>query len=335
MEPFRRMNILIASLIIYIVGLVVWIAGRAITGDQSIYILALNYLGVWLFLPLLFYIPWVLLNRYKLGAFLLVFPIVLFIWFYGSMFIPRRAQAVNTQVPITVMTHNLQCSNTDVKSLIAVLDAHPVEVLVLQEYVQSHEEELREVLAERYVYHSAYTPAGLAIYSQHPILNQEIYPAQPWSIQSIVIQVHEAPVHLINAHLAKPGILQVFETREIDQIRQLAAARSAQITQIKNAIRAIGLPVIVACDCNMTELTSSYVQITNDLLDAYKERSWGLGHTFLMPRGFEIRTGINLPVQRIDYFFHSPEIRVNQIQVIREDTGSDHRPLWAQFDLKP
>ena len=62
---------------------------------------------------------------------------------------------------------------------------------------------------------------------------------------------------------------------------------------------------------------------------------WGLGHTFLLPRGFEIRTPINLPVQRIDYIFHSPEIQVAEVRVVSGDSGSDHRPVWARFDLSP
>ncbi len=53
----------------------------------------------------------------------------------------------------------------------------------------------------------------------------------------------------------------------------------------------------------------------------------------MLPRGFEVRTRFNLPVQRIDYLFHSPEIRVADVRVGSGDTGSDHRSVWARFDL--
>ena len=41
------------------------------------------------------------------------------------------------------------------------------------------------------------------------------------------------------------------------------------------------------------------------------------------------------PVQRIDYLFFSPPIRAGRVRVIPGDSGSDHRPVWAEFDLGP
>ena len=118
-------------------------------------------------------------------------------------------------------------------------------------------------------------------------------------------------------------------------VRDLTAARLDQIAKIKQAIADKDLPTIVNCDCNMTNLTTAYAQMTSDMLDAFHVRGWGLGHTFLLPRGFELRSGVNLVVQRIDYIFHSPEIIVTEVEVVRGDRGSDHRPVWARLDLNP
>ncbi len=323
------------SLGIYVGSLILWLIIRSLTGDGSVLVLSFSYLGVWLFFPVLIFLPWVFLNGSKLGFVLLTVPVGLFLWFYGPLLIPRRTHAVDVREPVSVLTFNLMHTNTDVEALMDVLEASQAEVLGLQEVNEFHEAYLSAALEGRYAFHWYYEPAGLAIYSVHPILAQEIYPAQPWSIQSAVIQVNGTPIHLINAHLAKPGVLLVFETRDVGAVRELAADKMRQITQIKNAIRENGLPTIVACDCNMTNLTVAYAQLTAELRDAFKERGWGLGHTFLLPRGFEIRTRINLPVQRIDYIFHSPEIRVAEVRVVSGDSGSDHRPLWARFDLKP
>jgi len=335
MVSINQGNIVTASIFVYAFALLIWVAGRATMGDQSIYILALNYLGVWLFLPLVIFIPWVMLSRNTLGALVLLFPIFLFLRFYGTMFIPKSLDPGKPKTPITVMTFNLQCSNGDVNSILAMLDSHPPDVLALQEVTQIYEESLVKVLKERYAYHAAHKPAGLLIFSQHPILSQEILPSRPWPIQRAIIQVGETQFQLFNGHLAKPGIIEVLVTRDINRARELAATRVSQIDQIMHAISEKDMPAIVACDGNMTNLTLSYALITAKLQDAFKERGWGLGHTFLMPRGFEIRTGINLPFQRIDYLFYSPEISVTRVQVITRDTGSDHRPVWAQFDLNP
>jgi vancomycin resistance protein VanJ len=328
----RLLNI---SLFIYVGSLLIWFIARAFAGDESLFVLSFSYLGVWLFFPLLVFGPWVVLDRWRPGFVLLLIPVGLFLWFYGPTLMPRRTHMDGLTEPVSVLTFNLMHTNTNVEALLAVLDSRQAELLALQEVNEFHEEYLSAGLADRYPYRWYYKPAGLAIYSAHPLLTQEIYPAQPWSIQSAVVQVNGTPIHLINAHLAKPGILLVLETQDVRAVQNLALARLGQIAQIKHAVRENGLPAIVGCDCNMTNLTSAYAQLTNGLQDAFKERGWGLGHTFLLPRGFDIRSRINLPVQRIDYIFHSPEVQVAEARVVSGDSGSDHRPVWAQFDLSP
>lgn len=320
---------------VYVGSLLVWVVVRPITGDRSVFVLSLNYLGVWLFFPLPIFGPWVFLKRRKYGAALLVVPAALFIWFYGPLFLPCATQRADLAEPISILTFNLRDTNTDTDVLLATLTASQADVLALQEVSNLHEEHLGQALAGRYPYRFYYESAGLAIYSLYPILAQEILPMQLWSAQSIVIKVRETPLHLINAHLAQAGVLLYFETLDASLVRDLADARETQIAQIQGAIRETSLPAIVACDCNMTDLMSAYAQITATLRDAHRERGWGLGHTFLVPRGFEIPSAVNLPAQRIDYLFHSPEISVTKVKVISGENGSDHFPLLAQFDLKP
>ena len=131
-----------------------------------------------------------------------------------------------------------------------------------QEVTSYHEQQLSAALSGEYPYHWYYEPGGLAIYSAHPILSEEIYPTQLWAIQSLIVQVRGSPVHIISAHLAKPGILLFLETWDVGVVRDLAAARLDQIAKIKQAIADKDLPTIVNCDCNMTNLTTAYAQMT-------------------------------------------------------------------------
>jgi vancomycin resistance protein VanJ len=317
----------------YAGGLLVWFVARAVNGDESALVLSLSYLGPWLFFPWLVFAPWVLFNGSKSGFIPLAFVAGLFLWLYGPLLLPRRAPAVDLVKPVSVLTLNVQFTNTDFDALVGVLGATDADVLALQEVRDVHEAQLSAALADTYPHHWYYERSGLALYSAHPILSRQIYPAEPWSVQSIVISVHDTPLHVINAHLAQVGVLPALEKLDLSPVRDLAAAKANQITQIQNGIRETGLPAIVACDCNMTDLTAAYARMTAGLQDAFRERGWGLGHTFLLPRGFEVRTRFNLPVQRIDYLFHSPEIRVADVHVGSSDTGSDHRSVWARFDL--
>lgn len=328
----RFLNI---SLWIYAGGLLVWLVARSLIGDRSIFVAGLAFLGVWLFFPLLVFGPWVISNRQKVGLVLLLIPLALFLWFYGPLLVPKRAQTADPQESLSVVTFNLQCSNPDAQALLAMFSSTETDVFALQEVTARHEQLVHEALVERYPHNWHYKPAGLAIYSAYPIIDQRIYPSRPWAVQSVVLDVDGAQVHVLNAHLARAGVLQFLTTLKTDAVRDLAVARSEQIALIEEAIGETGLPAIVACDGNMTNLTPGYAQITGALQDAYREQGWGLGHTFLMPRGFEVRSPINLPVQRIDYLFHSPEIKTSEVRVVRGDSGSDHRPLWAQFNLNP
>ena len=174
----------------------------------------------------------------------------------------------------------------------------------------------------------------MAVYSRYPILTQKKLPMQPWSAQSIVVQVAGTPLHLINAHLAPVGVLRYIRTLDAAAVRALTDNRAAQVAQIQTAIQETGLPAVLACDCNMTDLMTAYGQISTSMRDAYRDRGWGLGHTLLLPRGIELGFPFNLAALRLDYLFYSPGITVLDIDVVSGDSGSDHLPVVGHFELE-
>jgi endonuclease/exonuclease/phosphatase (EEP) superfamily protein YafD len=332
-RPLDR--VLTVSLWVYVVSLLVWLITRSFVGDESIFVLGFSYLGVWLFVPLLVFGPWIFRKRSKPGFILLAIPVGLFLWFYGWQFVPKASASAVLKKPLSVLTFNLLNTNPEIEALIDVLNSRQVDVLTLQEVSRYQERQLSAALSRKFPHRWYYPPDGLAIYSAHPITNEKIYPAQPWAIQSVILDVGGTAVHIINAHLAKPGFLLFLETWEIGVVRELAAERLDQIVKIKQAVADNNLPTIVNCDCNMTNLTSAYTQMASVFQDASKNRGWGLGHTFLLPRGFDLHVGVNIPVQRIDYIFSSQEIMPAKVEVVRGDSGSDHRPVWALVDINP
>ena len=120
-----------------------------------------------------------------------------------------------TKVPIKLIREERRNAEWALKvqrdALVSVLGATDADVLALQEVMNIHEERLNVALADAYPYHWYHEASGLAVYSAHPILDREIYPAEPWSVQSIVIRVHDTPLHVINAHLAQVGVLPALE----------------------------------------------------------------------------------------------------------------------------
>lgn len=323
------------SICIYVGSLILWILARAAWGDKFLPVLFMNFLGVWLFSPIVILGISALVLRQKPGIYLLIIPFVLFLVFYGPFLVPRKVQEVKPDSPIKLLTFNLRYTNTNVLALEKVLISSRADILALQEVAKPHEDMLSSALGELYPYHAFYDPAGLAFYSKYPFGEYKITQSSGWPLQSAVINISQRQFLLINAHFNRAGILEFLLTWNAQKVQELEASRNHQIDLINHIIEETDIPVIVACDGNMTNLNTGYSKLTSKLRDAFKEQGRGLGHTLLVPRAFEIASKINLPVQRIDYLFHSPEIRVHQVDLIARDSGSDHVPVWAEFDLAP
>ena len=319
---------------IYISVLIIWFFGRATIGDKSILILLINFLGVWLFFPLVFFLLWAILHKQKKNFILLIPPLVLFLIFYGPYFIPHSTTGVDNSKSITVLTFNVRNNNPEVDSISKMLISSHADLLALQEVTEIHERYLLQTLTTQYPYHDYIGKGNLAVYSKYPILEQKSNSSVEWPVQSVIVQINTKELQFINAHFARVGLLEFETTFDGTQVRELEHIREDQIALIDRIIDENKLPTIVACDCNMTSLNTAYAQITSTLEDAFRNRGWGLGNTILFPRAFDIQSFINFPFQRIDYLFYSPDINVLKVGLNYFHSGSDHLPLWAQFDLQ-
>jgi endonuclease/exonuclease/phosphatase family metal-dependent hydrolase len=265
--------------------------------------------------------------------FVLIPSLVLFLVFYGPYFIPGHSGSLDGDEVVTILTFNLRYNNYKLESISKVILSSHADLLALQEVTGLHEDYLQKALSESYAYHIYYEGSGLAVYSKFPILEQKAYLSTDWPVLSTVIQMNNKRFTLINAHFARVGLLEFLSSFDVVQVRELERTREEQIALINQITGENNLPAIVACDCNMTNLNTPYVRMTSHLGDAFRDRGWGFGNTLLLPRALGIKSRINLPFQRVDYLFYSPGIKVLKVNVSRFDTGSDHLPLLASFDL--
>jgi vancomycin resistance protein VanJ len=329
-----------ASLVPYVGMILAWTIGRAIGGDRWVIALILSQLGPWLFAPTLVFLPWLVLSRRPLGLILLAIPAGLSLWHYGALLLPSRAPDVAE--PLTIVTFNVLATNRDIKALAQLIEGTSADLVALQELQGWQDWALSAALQARYPHRWHVNEAGLAVYSVYPIVARQVLPvrvtvggAEALPIQSAILRVGELEVHLLNAHLARAGIMPLLGRLDADPMRASVAARAAQIDAIGRAVRDRGLPAIVACDGNMTDLSAAYGRMTTALHDAWREEGWGLGNTLLAPRGLDIPSPVNVAVQRIDYLFFSPPLEAGRVRVLPRAGGSDHRPVWAEFDLEP
>lgn len=188
-----------------------------------------------------------------------------------------------------------------------------------------------------------YHPFCVAIFSNHPILRwQKVQSLKEYNHTFLWadLLIGTDTVRLFNIHLQSMH----FEKEEyefienIDQqdmenvknnsrsiIRKMKTAyllRANQAQEIKAEISKSPYPVIVCGDMNDVPNSYAYQTIGKGLTDSYAEKGRGIGRTFKFLS----------PTLRIDYIFHSKELSLNQIQVIRPSL-SDHYPVVADFNF--
>jgi len=100
--------------------------------------------------------------------------------------------------------------------------------------------------------------------------------------------------------------------------------RAAEVSRLQAIIGDLDGPVLLMCDCNLTDTSEAYAGLNALLGDSFREAGWGLGHT-------SQPSGAPFPLQRIDYVWHSPDFRAVQAAV-GQAGASDHRPIIAHLE---
>lgn len=331
---------LLASL--YLLGIFGWWAASTRFGDRWLWLFVLNNLAVYLFLPLPLALIVALLVPnlpLRLGAAL---ALVLFVSLYGRLFLPRPP-APPANPTLTVMTYNVLAFNPRPDAVAEAIARSGADVVALQEVSEPIAAVLRERLREQYPYHAlARTDGvrGMGVWSRYPLRDTGQRLAGPWLSEPQVLEVAhpEVTVTLINVHNVS---LDVSSPGWWRRLHHTAPAREAAARSLIAFARANEGPLVVLGDFNATDQSRVYRMLGTALRDAWREAGFGLGHTFPGTNARGVgppRLGARrLPrwLARIDYVFHSPDLKTLEARIGPWDGGSDHRPVLARLDLAP
>src|SRR5262249_25668625 len=108
--------------------------------------------------------------------------------------------------------------------------------------------------------------------------------------------------------------------------------RRRKIAQMLKFLIAERNPYIVAGDFNMSCYSASYGDVAKRMVDSFREAGKGFGMTWPISVA-DHQFGVQLPTLRIDYIWHSPELRAVEIARL-PGFGSDHLPLTAIIQRK-
>lgn len=309
--------------IIYSLLIIFWLCLRWLLFDRAWPLALINTTIFYFFLPLPILIVVAIYQRHKGAIIFLLVPLCVFLFFWGALFLPTLSSSLELSQGIKVMSYNVLFSNKTPDALASSIISALPDIVGFQELTPSIIESLKTNLLAIYPYHTfdLFESQGVGLLSRHPITSATKFPFPPSDLRALhtIIDWHGQPIHVFVAHLSANN----FFNNPVSQLPQLAleryGQRAIQITRLEEELRLIEEPVILMCDCNLTDTSEAYFRLEQVLNDSYRAAGWGFGHTLHPPR-------MPFRVQRIDYVWHSDSFTsVNSYVGLAG--GSDHHPV--------
>ncbi|KAA3660170.1 MAG: hypothetical protein DWQ04_20190 [Chloroflexi bacterium] len=261
-------------------------------------------------------------------ALLLIVPAIIFLFFYHPFVIPHLSSS-ETFSDFSAMTFNVRFGNQDYDAVVNIILTYQPDLVALQEVQPEMMDALQNRLEEVY----PYSQMGLvnqygttAVFSRYSFSESYILDLEVDRPAVVVkIEINGNDVAFISAHLQAYGLWWV-DWKDIPSVaneRTKAQNRQAQIL-IEEVEKQDGI-VILGCDCNSKEASSSYRMLANVMQNTARQIGWQLKRSNIV----NAKQDVNL--QHIDYIFFHGEVKPVNIAAIRNNGGSDHLPVLAEF----
>ena len=318
----------------YAVILVTWFFFNRFFQDSWWGLVVLDKFAETLVLPAGLFLVLSLFAKNRTTIVFAVFPVLIFLYFYGSFFYPISIQERSvTNQYLRVATYNIWNHNSDLDAVASAVSNTQADVVALQEITEEQKKDLIAVLESKYPYYHVSKPVyggTTALFSRYPLSEVEeidIGIDRPSIIANILWQ--NQAVAIISAHLNPsfwaywrqpwqkiPGnYLQYIK----DQNKQVLAIQ-AELEQ-----RGTANVAILACDCNSQETASTNRILRTMFKDAFRSVGWQIGNTHNDHLLFERN------LSHIDYLWYSGSIIPLSVYRGSQSAGSDHEPVIADF----
>jgi vancomycin resistance protein VanJ len=284
----------------------------------------LNNFGVWFYLPLAIFLPW-LINRKmrkQLGILLLI-PVLLFTWEYSWCLLPGDSNSGGTS--LRVMSWNLHYDNPNPSAIGEVIKSQHPDVIAVQELVGSTATPLTQVLSRELPYSAISTDFEFGVWSRYPVESNQPpeIDRRKGQFQQVKMSIEGREIELINVHLSTPAY-RVERWGFIPVFGDYNTHKQARIyTQLFSHLQGIKAPLLVVGDFNTSDRHDRYRRMSKLLTNAFERAGWGFGLTY--PAVF--------PLVRIDHIFHSSHWYTHSAWTAK-GVGSDHQYLVAELGLK-
>lgn len=315
---------------VYVIALFFWFGLWLWLGDSFWWLTMLNRVVPFLFLPavLLFLVGLWRRSLPQIGWALL--PLVLFIALYRPYLRPTQSGPGETAV-VRIMTFNVLFSNAKYERVAKLIQAYEPDLVALQEVQPRMMRQLQKQLQAEYPYSvmAPRLPYGTtALFSRTPLLEQEILDLgddRPATI--VTTEIEGERITFASAHLLAYGLRWV-PFRQIPQaINERTALQNIQARILLTALTTRKGTVILGCDCNTKETSATYRILSSALENA------GHGNGLPIFRSALPGTKFDTNLDHIDYIFYRAKWQPIGTYVVKNQAGSDHQPLIAEFNL--
>lgn len=325
-------NLTLAAIMLYGMVMIGYLVARIAIGERwNVVAFANNFVPWWALAGLIACVI-ALFSRRRWWLVALQVPILIaFVALFGGLFWPRDEVAqANNGFTFTAATYNILSGLSDPDEVIQTIESLDADLIAFEELGTAHVAAIKEHFGSEYPYQvisPSETGFGVGLFSRFPVIDQQIdLTLEPHQRHiRAVLDMNGIEVVVYVAHPYPPH--NFFSPISYDD-----SQRGNQLAALRDQIRQEDGPVLMLCDCNMTDQSDDYRAMADLLQDSFREAGARMGFTF--PATFRSQ-GRFLPyLVRIDYIWHSDEFVALDAHVADNSGTSDHRPVIAELSLK-
>lgn len=305
------------------IWLLLWNGLKWWPGDQWWPVALTSYLAPWIALISLLVIAATWFTRQRALSLALLSAVFLIGIRLLPLFFFKSPAPIANHTPLEVMTFNVNKHNKDSAGILAIIVEENPDIVALQELLPSLADHLVQALEKRYPYHTLQADQfvrGQGLFSRYPL--EQVSRSSDYRYQSAIVQTPQGAITLLNVHT--PTLSPSRWTRQWKQQRDFIRTLVAQADNV-------GGPLLIVGDFNTTGQSENYDLIHRHLQDAFLESGWGFGFSY--PATGKLGLPWSYPLVRIDYIFYNEHFVSHDTRVLKENGGSDHRPVVSTLSL--
>ena len=313
----------------YTLAIVAWYISWLTVGDANWGLVLLNRFAFYLFL----FIPLLLIYSFvrdqRKPAWFLIIPGLIFFWFYHPYLVPKILTSMSDASILRVMTYNVLYSNTDYDAMADTIQRTQPDLVALQEVLPETMAQLQTRLQGEYPYSLLGVEEDFgvtAVFSRFPFTYTKVLDLQaPRPATIIKTKVGDQEVIFIAAHL-RPYNLWWTKLKDIPAtVMERTFHQNRQAALLLDEVVDEDGIVILGCDCNSYETSSSY-RIFDQVLDN-SSRNIDMLAALDFPAGAKR----DLSPWHIDYVWYKGDVTPVGTYKIADSGGSDHLPVLSIF----